>query len=425
MNFFKNYSGLPKTVYVLFIAQVINRFGDFVMPFLTLFLTRHLGMSNKSAGAAVMLTILASIPGAFAGGKIADHYGRKKTHMIFQGLAGVAIFLCTFTRSPWVIILLLAISAFFNGGVRPIMTAIMTDVLEPDQRKLGFSLTYLGINIGVALGPLVAGFLFNEYLYMIFIGDAITTVIAVTLVGFYIKETLPSHLATESDLDRVIENAPLEEVESGTIISVLARRPQVVLFLVFNTFYSATYTQLLFSLPIMMNHVFGDSGPTFFGTLMTINAITVLAFTMIIAHFTHKWRPITGVVLGGIAYFIGFGMISFSRILPLFWISTFIWTIGEILVVTNFGVYISNNTPQNFRARISAVTSLSWAIGSMLGTYCIGIYMDATSVEAVWPFVSVIVMIGVLGMMGIRWYDSRPTKEHSRIATIYCDEIEE
>ncbi|PKM51445.1 MAG: MFS transporter [Firmicutes bacterium HGW-Firmicutes-7] len=426
MNLFKNYSGLPKSVYVLFVAQVINRFGDFVMPFLTLFLTTHLGFSNKSAGAAVMVTVLASIPGAFTGGKIADHFGRKKAYMIFQGTAGVAIFLCTFTRNPWIIISLIAISSFFNGGVRPIITAIMTDVLKPEERKLGFSLTYLGINIGVALGPLLAGFLFNHYLFMIFIGDAITTALAVSLVGLHIKETLPSRLEDSPVIEKIVGNTALENAETGSIFSVLGRRPQVLLFLVFNIFYSATYAQHSFSMPIMINHVFGDRGPTYFGTLMSVNAITVLAFTMILAHFTHKWRPLSGIVIGGIAYIVGFGMISFSRVLPLFWISTFIWTLGEILVVTNFGVYISNNTPQNFRARISAVTSLSWAFGSIFGTYFIGMYMDATSVEAVWPFVSLIVMVGTLGMIGIRWYDGRlrPIKECPEISSILCEEIE-
>lgn len=416
MKLFKTYVGLPKSVYILFLAQIINRFGDFVMPFLTLFLTKHLGFSNQAAGFSLLIAILASIPGAFLGGKIADHYGRKKTYMLFQGAAGIAILLCTFTRNPIQIIVLISISAFFNGGVRPIITAIMTDVLTPEDRPRGFSLTYLGINIGVAIGPLLAGFLFNHYLFMIFIGDAITTAIAVILVAFNIKETMPfaaqdthKRIANEgiSETEISFNNdtlSDLERSETGTIFHVLHKRPYLLLFLVFNTLYSITYSQHSFSMPLMLNHVFGDLGPTYFGTLMSVNAVTVLAMTMVIAHCTRKCRSITGIVMGGVAYVIGFGMISFSTTLLHFWISTFVWTLGEILIVTNFGVYISNNTPQNFRARISAVTSLSWATGSMFGTYGMGVFMDATSVEAVWPLVSAIALLGTIGMMGIRRY---------------------
>lgn len=414
MKILKTYAGLPKSVYILFFAQIINRFGDFVMPFLTLFLTKHLGFSNQAAGLSLLITIIASIPGAFVGGKIADHYGRKKTYMFFQGTAGIAIFLCTFTRNPILIILLVSISSFFNGGVRPIITAIMTDVLTPEDRPRGFSLTYLGINIGVAVGPLLAGFLFNHYLFMIFIGDAVTTALAVMLVALNIKETMPlighghnneTKLLETEDMVENQSSSLLEQSESGTVLNVLRKRPYLLLFLIFNTLYSITYSQHAFSMPLMLNHIFGDLGPTYFGTLMSVNAVTVLAMTMVIAHLTRKCRPITGIVMGGLAYVIGFGMISFSNTLLLFWVSTFVWTLGEILIVTNFGVYISNHTPQNFRARISAVTSLSWAIGSMFGTYGMGIFMDATSVEAVWPLVSVIALLGTIGMMGIRRHD--------------------
>lgn len=422
MKILKTYAGLPKSVYILFFAQIINRFGDFVMPFLTLFLTKHLGFSNKAAGLSLLIAILASIPGAFIGGKIADHYGRKKTYMIFQGTAGLAILLCTFTRNPFIIITLISISAFFNGGVRPIITAIMTDVLTPEDRHRGFSLTYLGINIGVAIGPLLAGFLFNHYLFMIFIGDAITTVLAVFLVALNIKETMPfdkdqqNETCMDKDTFKSEDHlntqtiSELEKSETGTIFHVLKRRPYLLLFLIFNTLYSITYSQHSFSMPLMLNHIFGDLGPTYFGTLMSVNAITVVVMTMVVTHCTRKCRSITGIILGGAAYFIGFGMISFSTTLIHFWISTFVWTIGEILIVTNFGVYISNNTPQNFRARISAVTSLSWATGSMFGTYGMGIFMDATGVEAVWPMVSFIALIGTFGMMGIRQYEIKQEK---------------
>jgi MFS family permease len=94
LKFFETYKGLPKSIYIIFLAQVTNRFGDFVLPFLTLFLVKKMGLNYESAGFAVMLTALSSIPGSFAGGKIADHIGRKKSYMFFQLTAGVFLFFC-------------------------------------------------------------------------------------------------------------------------------------------------------------------------------------------------------------------------------------------------------------------------------------------------------------------------------------------
>jgi len=385
------YKGLPKSIYIIFLAQVINRFGDFVLPFLTLFLVKKLGLSYESAGFAVMITTLSSIPGSFVGGQIADWIGRIKTYAIFQMTSGIVIFFCVFSSNPKIIITLVCISSFFNGGVRPIMSAIITDVLPPAKRQIGFSISYLGINLGVALGPLVAGFLFSHYIPLIFIGDAITSFVAVILVVLNIKETMP-------DCNKVEGIRNEEKCEEGNVFTALIKRPKILIFLIINIFLSFTYVQNVFSLPIMLVHVFGSSGARNYGILISFNAITVLVMTMFVTKKIRKWNPLSAIAMSGIMYAIGFGMIAFVHSMPLYIISTFIWTIGEIMNATNFGVYIANNTPQNFRARFNAITSLSFAIGAALGTSLMGKYMDILGVKAVWPLVFYLSLFGALGM---------------------------
>lgn len=391
MGYFDSYKGLPKSIYVIFFAQIINRFGDFVLPFLSLFLVKKLGLSYQNAGVAVMLTSLSTIPGSFAGGKIADHFGRKRTYALFQLSAAASLFFCAFIKNPQIIVALICMSSFFNGGVRPIISAIITDVLPAEKRQMGFSLSYLGINLGVALGPLVAGFLFNHYIPLIFIGDAITSLLAVILVLTNIKESLPDHE------DNTNTNSG-EKSEEGNVFSVLFRRPKILIFLLINTVLSIVYTQSSFSLPMMLDSIFGSSGARNFGILMSVNAFTVIVMTMLITQFTRKWKPLGSMTVAGFLYAAGFGMITFIRIMPLFILSTLIWTIGEIMMMTNFGVYIANNTPQNYRARFNAVTSLSWAIGASLGTSLVGRYMDYFGVANVWPLAFFLGLIGTGGM---------------------------
>lgn len=390
IKYFDTYKGLPKSIYIIFLAQVINRFGDFVLPFLSLFLVRKLGLSYVSAGFAVTLTTIATIPGSFAGGKIADHIGRKKSYIIFQIAAAFFLLLCVFTLNPKIIIALVCISTFFNGGVRPIISAMITDVLPADKRQIGFSLSYLGINLGVALGPIVAGFLFNHYIPLMFIGDAATSFLAVTLVIFNIKETLPAN-----DNKNIREE---EKSETGNVFTVLFKRPRILIFLIIDIFICITYTQTNFSLPMMMTHVFGSNGAKNYGFIMSSNAITVLVMTAIVTRKIRKWNVLSVMAVSGLLYVIGFGMITFIHSMPLYILSTFIWTIGEVMNATNFGVYIANNTPQNFRARFNAVTSLSWGIGAVIGTSFMGRYIDYMGINAVWPLVSVMALIGAAGM---------------------------
>lgn len=343
-----------------------------------------------SAGFAVTLTTIATIPGSFAGGKIADHIGRKKSYIIFQIAAAFFLLLCVFTLNPKIIIALVCISTFFNGGVRPIISAMITDVLPADKRQIGFSLSYLGINLGVALGPIVAGFLFNHYIPLMFIGDAATSFLAVTLVIFNIKETLPAN-----DNKNIREE---EKSETGNVFTVLFKRPRILIFLIIDIFICITYTQTNFSLPMMMTHVFGSNGAKNYGFIMSSNAITVLVMTAIVTRKIRKWNVLSVMAVSGLLYVIGFGMITFIHSMPLYILSTFIWTIGEVMNATNFGVYIANNTPQNFRARFNAVTSLSWGIGAVIGTSFMGRYIDYMGINAVWPLVSVMALIGAAGM---------------------------
>jgi MFS family permease len=391
LRLFETYKGLPKSIYVIFFAQIINRFGDFVLPFLTLFLVKKLGLSYESAGFAAMLATLSTIPGSFAGGKIADHFGRKKTYIVFQTAAGVSLFLCIFFSSPNVIIALVCISAFLNGGIRQIISAIITDVLPAEKRQQGFSLSYLGINIGVSLGPLISGFLFNHYIPLIFIGDAVTSFIAVAMVAANIEETLPKHMDNQNIREE-------EKSETGNVFTVLLKRKKLLVFLIINTFLSVASSQHSFSLPLMLDKVFGADGARNYGFVMSSNAITVVVMTIFVTRVTKRWNPLSSISLSGLLYAVGLGMIAFIHSMPLYILSTYIWTIGEILIVTNFGVYIANNTPQNFRARFNAVTSLSWAIGSVIGTSVMGVYMSSFGVKAVWPLVSCLGIIGAAGM---------------------------
>ncbi len=392
MKFLETYQGLPKAVYVIFMAQIINRFGDFVLPFLSLLLVSKMGLSFHIAGLAVTAASLSTIPGAFICGKFADHFGRRKTYGIYQALAGLFICLCAFTKNPYVVIGLICGASFFNGGIRPIISAMLTDILEAKDRQVGFSLSYLGINIGVAIGPIVGGFLFTHLIELMFIGDAITSWLAVILVLRSIPETMPTHQEDET--------VPKGERRAeGPVWKVLLERPYLLLFLCLNTLSSLVYTQSGFSLPMMLSSVFGEKGPSYYGFIMSFNAIIVVGGTFLLTPFIKTFRPLVAIAIGALLYGLGFGMIGLINGYAMFFVSTLVWTIGEIFISVNFGAYVAGHTPQNYRARMNAVTSLSWVVGSVAGTSLMGQYMDWFGIRAVWPLTFVLGLLGAVGLI--------------------------
>ncbi len=134
------YKGLPKDLYYICVAQIVNRFGDFVIPFLTLYLTSKLGLSSSFAGVIVMTASIIGMPAAMIGGKTADLVRRKKVYMIFQFLAAVFLIPCAFTMNPWITIICLLTSSFCGSALRPAFMAMVTDILPTCDRQAGLSL---------------------------------------------------------------------------------------------------------------------------------------------------------------------------------------------------------------------------------------------------------------------------------------------
>jgi len=405
-----HYTKLPKSIYILFFARMVNSMGAFVYPFLTIYLTKTLSLDEGEAGFIVMLAVTAHLPGLLVGGRLADWLGRKKILLLFQSLAAICLIPCAFLNNPFLIPRLLILSAFFHGAAQPASTAMTTDLTNPGNRKAAFSLLYLGGNIGFAVGPLIAGFLYNNYLMWIFLGDAGTTFVSLTLVYLFVKETIPSKEEIEESFK--LENN-YERAEKGNLWQVLWKRPALLLFTLISLIYSFVYSQMSFSIPIQVVELFGDKGPKIFGVIMTTNALVVSCLTIIIISLTHKIKPVLNVALAGVLYAIGFGMIFFITGLPWFLFSTVIWSIGEILVTTNTNVYIANHTPMSHRGRFNAVIPVVMGAGFALGPLISGDYIREYGIKNVWPMIFFLSLAATLFMYIL--YLSGKKKENKNI----------
>jgi MFS family permease len=392
LNVLKTYAGLPKSIYVIFFARIINSMGSFVHPFLTLFLTINLGLGTETVGLFLMMAAISSVPGSLIGGKLADHIGRKKIIIVFQSLAALCLIPCAFLGKSIIIPYLLILSSFLGGAAQPPNSAMMADLTNIGNRKAAYSLLYLGINVGFSLGPLIAGFLYNHHLKLLFLGDAATTILSLILVAIFVEETLP---AKEESGDKV--NAELynenENAQEGNLLSVLLKRPYLIAFALVSMIYSFMYSQFGFITPMQMRKLFSSNGPELYGSIMAINGLVVVTMTTVIAALTKKITPILNITLAGLFFSIGFGMLFLAKTFTVFVISTIIWTIGEILSATNSGVYIANHTPMSHRGRFNAVIPLITGTGFAVGPFMMGFFIRNRVINSAWL---VVFFLGVL-----------------------------
>jgi len=350
-SIFSIYSGFPRTIYILFVCRLINAMGYFVFPFLTLFLTRNLSISADKVGLYLMCVEIGRIIGALFGGRFTDIFGRKRTLISFQFAIAVFLFPCAFLGDSLIIPKLLAIAAFFNGATRPVYDAIMVDMSTPKNRKEIFSFIYLGLNLGFGIGSLVAGFLYTRYIKLLFLGNVAAILIVCIFIYINLTETLPYEARLRNNNDK--------SLQKQSLLKILLQKPIVLYFSLVSILFYLAHSQFFFSLPLQINDLFGQIGPRYFGMLMSFNCFIVVFMTMPVTFVSRQNRPILNVTFSGILFAIGFGMLywiyQFSWIL----ISTSIWTIGEILIRTNAGVYIANHSPETHRGRFNSLVTIS------------------------------------------------------------------
>jgi MFS family permease len=394
------YADLPRSVYVIFMARVVNCIGNFVFPFMTLLLTTKVGMGEQKVGLFLFLGFMLRIPGSLFGGWLADHMGRKKIMITFMGLASLCFIPCAFLIDsqetvqyiPWLLIL----SSFLGSMGGPASGAMLNDLTMPENRQAAFSLLYLGINVGSAIGNLVAGFLFSNYMKLLFLADTATTFIAIILLLKYVKETRPS----KEDIRKGLEEETEERAEAGGLLSALLGRPTLLIFALLDTIYSFVYAQTHFSLPLQAKAVFGvETGATYFGTFNMVNCFEVIVFTTLITAITKRFKAIYNVSVAGIFFAVGFGMLFFVKSFWLFVISTIIWTVGEIINATNVGVYLANHTPMSHRGRFSSIIEIISGTGAAVSPYIMGGFIENNGVSSVWPVVFIMAMLASFFML--------------------------
>ena len=396
MKNFRSFLHLPRNVYVLFLARIINSIGSFVYPLMTILLTQKLGYSADRAGTITTVAIAAGGIGMLIGGKIADHVGRKKLFIITSVLGALTFIACAFLGQSKSIVYLIIAGNFISIAQWPTVDAMVTDSTNKENRQNAFSLLYLGTNIGIAVGPLIAGFLINEHLMWFFLLDGITTLLSLILVIIFIKDTKQ----TKEQIDAIPETDN-ERAEKGSVFRAFLKRPLLIAFTSIIVLFTIVYAQYTFGLPLFANSIYGIDGPKIYGLLMSVNAVMVVVLTIFVISFTKKLPPLVSITIGGFLYACGFGMLYFTGNIYLLIVSTIIWTLGEIINTVNIEVFIANNAPVTHRGRFFALITFVQESGFAMSPMLSGFYIASFGIKNIWPLVALFAFVAAASMFGL------------------------
>ncbi|WP_156456497.1 MFS transporter [Abyssisolibacter fermentans] len=400
----KPYTGLPKEVYVIFISRIINAMGVFIFPLLTLILTKKIGMSEDTTGEWIAVFGIIFMPAGLLGGKLTDTIGRKKIIIIFDSLGALSYLLCGFVEPSMTTVYLIALASVFMGIAQPAHDALIADVTTPENREGAYSLTYLGFNMGFALGPAIGGLLFENHLNLLFIGDALTAMIATGLILIFVNDTFE-----KSKNEKIGKERKLEQHVEGSVIKVLFSRPILIIFSMIMFGYAFVYSQWSFLMPLHTEANFTNEGAKLFGYIASFNGVIVMIFTAVVTAMLDKVKNIRKVVYGGLLYAIGLGLLGFYSAKAGFFIAVFIFTIGEIIVTISSTPFIVNHTPASHRGRVSAILPFIIGSGNVLGPVIIGKALNIITIATAWRYIGLIMLIYAMLMFLLEKNEKRLT----------------
>ncbi len=401
------YKGMPKEIYVIFVARIINALGCFVMPLLTIILTQDIGLSKQMTGFYISLAGLLYLPAVMVGGKLADSIGRKKVIMLFDGLAAVFYIVAGFMEPsiPMIYVLILASASMVTA--KPAHDALIADLTTPETRNGAYALSYLGWNIGFAVGPAVGGMLYKNHLPLVFIGDALTALFALILIAYYIPETI---LRTKEDITDVSRR--LERREVGSILAVLLKRPILIYFAIIMLGYNFAYSQWSFMLPMQTMQNFSENGAKYYGFIAGFNGLVVMLFTPIVMKIAEGVKSMRRMVYGGLLYALGFGMLGVTHSLNFVFVWAFTFTLGEIILAISVTPFIVNHTPVSHRGRMNSVVPMIFGLGETLGPVGMGYALTYMSIDTGWMLIGVSTFIFSVFMLGLEKGEAKKTVHH-------------
>ena len=120
-----------------------------------------LGFSTASS-ANVLATIGGlSVPGTVIGGSIADRIGSRQAYLISFILLLAASFLLLQAKELWMLYLFAVIFGLGGGMVGPLHSPLLAALFGLRSHGMIFGATNVGYTIGAALGPYMAGYIFD------------------------------------------------------------------------------------------------------------------------------------------------------------------------------------------------------------------------------------------------------------------------
>jgi MFS family permease len=388
MNPWRGLKNLPRELWILSAATLVNRSGTMVLAFLVLYVTHTLGVSPARAALALMVYGVAALLAMPLAGILSDRVGPLPIMKASLFLTGFLLLLFPLAINYSAILLMTFAFAVLNESVRPASLSMVSDLVGPAQRKAAFALSRLAANLGMSVGPAIGGILAVYSFRWLFLVDGTTSILAGVVLALApmrnlrTEKTHEPEWADATDLGREIEvdsSAPLAALHPAADLRAF-RNPRMLYFLVALIPVQLVFFQFTSTLPLFLVRYlhFPES---VYGTIFTLNTLLIVALEVPLNTAMEHWTHRRTLMLGAFLYAVGFGSYALVGIAPFgrtagVFAAVVIWTFGEMILMPGSSAYAAEIAPPERRGEYMGLYTMSFnvafAVGPWLGASIVG-----------------------------------------------------
>jgi proton-dependent oligopeptide transporter, POT family len=466
----KQFFGQPRALANIFGVETWERFSFYGMQGILLL---YLYFSVADGGLGVPKATAAGIVGAYGGGVylctilgawLSDRVLGSERVLFFSAIVimfgHIALALVPGAGGVIVGLLLIAIG---SGGLKASATSVVGTLYTPEdpRRDAGFSIFYLGINLGAFFGPILTGLLqttlgFHYGFGLAAVGMAIGLiqyslgrkripqdarvvpnplpssrrglVIGVAIAGIILIVVLVlSGAITATNLVTIVifvtiaaAVAYFAVILTSKRLSTIERRrvfafiPLFIASVAFWSLYQQQFTVItIYSADRLNRSIFGWDFPI--PWVQSINPIFIIILSGVFAAIWTKWgakQPSTPVKFGAATIAMGLAFLMFlfwagggKNSTPLLGIVAilFVFTIAELLL-SPVGLSVSTKlAPKAFRTQMVALFFLSVALGTAISGKLAEFYQPSTEVVYFGVLGGIAIVLGILLLLVSPW----------------------
>jgi MFS family permease len=356
--------------------------GSMLWTFIGIWAIKRLDASNVQLAFGFLGGAMAGAIGGYLGGHLSDRFGRRPLILVGWAVGPLVplLALAVGDRLWWGIALIASVGLVGSLG-QAANQALVPDLIPRERHEAGYASVRVVQNLGVTLGPPIAGLLLlGENWTRFFIGAACAAVVPFLLALRFIPRR-----------GRYAPAAPPERGSFGVII----RDRVFLLFFLSGTFATLVYVAYETVLPISLTTTHGLA-PSTWGFLVVINPAMVALFQLrVTAHTAHVPASVklsTAILLMGLPFLL----LTRTGSLPVVAFVIFVFVIGEMLWIPTSQAVVARIAPADIRGAYIGAFGSTFAIGFALTPF-VGLQVRGAAGDAtMWLMFTSLAVVGAI-----------------------------